>query len=59
VGKVVEREMRGGGYVLAKSASRRSRMKPKSISSRALKTSAGLIVFLPAERVNSLALGVC
>lgn len=33
-------------------------MKPYSISSRALKTSAGMMVFLPDETVNSLALRI-
>ena len=41
---------------LANSASSFSRMKPYSISSRALKTSAGIMVFLLAERVLSFAL---
>lgn len=46
----------GWNNVLANSASTRSRMKPNSISSRALNTSAGMIVFLFALRVNSFAL---
>lgn len=46
------------GGILANSASTRSRMKPYSISSRALKTSAGMMVFLLALRVNSFALGL-
>lgn len=45
---------RGDG--LANSASTRSTMKPYSVSSRALKTSAGMMVFLLALVVNSLAL---
>lgn len=44
--------------VLANSASRGSRRKPNSVSSRALKTSAGDMVFLPAFTVFSLALGI-
>ncbi len=44
------------GCVLANSASSLSRMKPNSISSRALKTSAGMIVFLLDATVDSFAL---
>lgn len=43
--------------VLVNSASSFARMKPNSVSSIALNTSAGMIVFLPAERVFSFALG--
>lgn len=45
-----------GGGVLANSASRGSLRKLNSMSSRALNTSAGAIVFLFAARVFSLAL---
>lgn len=44
--------------VLANSASRGSRRKANSVSSRAMKTSAGAMVFLPAFTVFSLALGI-
>lgn len=54
-------DLRGKGRgwnqgVLANSASTRSRMKPYSMSSNALKTSAGMIVFLLWRAVTSLAL---
>lgn len=45
-----------GCCALANSASTRSRMKPNSISSNALKTSAGITVFLFCSVVTSLAL---
>ena len=44
-------------HVLANSASRGSRRKENSVSSRALNTSAGNTVFLPALTVCSFALG--
>lgn len=43
--------------ILLNSASRASLRKPNSVSSRALKTSAGRMVFLPALTVCSFALG--
>lgn len=45
-----------GAYVLANSASRGARKNENSVSSRALKTSAGAIVFFPAFMVFSFAL---
>lgn len=44
------------GNVLANSASNLSRMNPYSISSRALNTSAGMMVFFPDDTVCSFAL---